>query len=801
MTDLIPSMTAATPGSSRGPSNSELSSEAIRSQKFDTSFRGYDTAQVRQFLARVGAHVSNLHDKTAGLSLELESARSVRPVIDLTEPMVEPRSAEETVELVVDTESASKAEQMLEDARREAKAIIGRANDEAGRIMLRARAESRGKQYDGSRVLLTDGPVGLGDTDVEVDAQTPDAARDQARAMISEARAVRERILTDLAKRRRTAHVQLEQLRVGREKLLETMREARRVVDVATADLLHAETEARLAAESAGRRVSEEPMPTAEQLGAELTGGRHLSSNRPLGVVVTTVEEDDVTDTAAVAEGAGGLEGREGGLGDSFEPHVDRSPTEPVSESTADAPDLVAASVVDSVDSVATPPAFPADEDETPTVELRMSDLLEIVEMTEVVEVVEVVAVPDDELLSALTESEALRASVDVSQDQLSVTVITAEDDVASQSLHRAADANPSVDGVPAGSAGSAVSAAGVEAKPVVRKRSAGAAFAQLRAGTTSPLTAREVVEPAVELAGALAKKHKSAAKRLKNEPQDGDQVTSPATALAAEPAAAKPMVVETVEAIEEVETTQPARMSEPTPSPVVAAAVAPTDVAAAILDRRGAELELLQLRVTRRLKRQLQDDHSAALSSVRRARGQATVASLLGDVDVAQQRLVDVLEPGMDEAFESGRRSIAMILGQPLKPHHAVSSATPLTVASQLAGKVFDDITNQVEAALADGSTEYATVLGSAFRDWSTDRIGLEVAASLSAAFGIAAAGQIEPGTSVTWVVDHGDDPSPDCDDNSLAGSVALGHTFPTGHALPPLGVGCRCIVVPSVS
>ena len=58
----------------------------------------------------------------------------------------------------------------------------------------------------------------------------PALAKEQARLMISEAKAVRERILTDLAKRRKSAHIQLEQLRVAREKLLESLRDARRVV-------------------------------------------------------------------------------------------------------------------------------------------------------------------------------------------------------------------------------------------------------------------------------------------------------------------------------------------------------------------------------------------------------------------------------------------------------------------------------------------------------------------------------------------------------------------------------------------
>ena len=805
MTDLIPSThtthtthalhaDATAPG--RGSGSADLSSESIRSQKFDTSFRGYDTGQVRQFLSRVGVHVSNLHDQVAGLSLELDSARSVRPVIDLTTPAgatvhTSEAHADATVELIVaDEASAVAAAQLVDDARREAKLIIDRANSEAGRILLRARAESRGKQRDGRGVepegdhlmghvstgMLADGPVGLGDTDVETDAVTAEAAREQARAMIGEARAVRERILTDLAKRRRTAHVQLEQLRVGREKLLETMREARRVVDVATGDLQHAETEARLAGEAAGRRVSEEPMPTADQLGAELTGGRHLSSLRH--VSSSRAEQQNESDFVP-------------------EPRADESARKIVP--------------------VATTVSFPddADHDEVPTVELRLSDLVTtqdllmetsvepavlaaeavLPEDAETVEVeqVEVALVEIIPVEFVSVEIDSLGALV---HDVALVAVITAEgpptpalemDPVveAQRTDDQRTDDQPTDDQLTddqltdfhleppvAQSAG-----------PVVRKRSAGAAFAKLRAehpGAGSIVPQGSQPASAGESAAAI--------------PAQRRQVKRASSAAAGVAATALPPGVP----LRVADVHEPETVVGVSGSPAVSSAAA-VDVAATVLERRSAELELLQLRVTRRLKRQLQDDHSAALSSVRRTRGHATVATLLGDPAVSLTRLVAVLESGTDEACESGRRSMAMLLGTPVNDHRLASAATPLTVAQQLAQQILTEITKAVETGLADGSSEYATVLGVAFRDWSTERIGREVTASLSNAFGIGAAGQIEPGTLVTWVVEHGDDPSPDCDDNSLAGSIRLGHTFPTGHALPPLGAGCRCIVVPT--
>ena len=47
-------------------------------------------------------------------------------------------------------------------------------------------------------------------------------------------------------------------------------------------------------------------------------------------------------------------------------------------------------------------------------------------------------------------------------------------------------------------------------------------------------------------------------------------------------------------------------------------------------------------------------------------------------------------------------------------------------------------------------------------------------------------------------WVVDSGPTPCPDADDNALAGALAKGEAFPTGHVCPPAHAGCRCLIVP---
>ena len=262
-----------------------MTPDEIRNARFSTGFRGYDTAEVREFLARVAASYGDVTART----FELDRLVIVGPTAAISATDAAGGASESgangggvedaknigdrpgVVEANEEAGSAHAAE-MLAAARNEAHAIVARANDDAARIILRARAESRGRPSADSAAIM--------DAAFSESPSDPALAKEQARHMIAEAKAVRERILTDLAKRRKVAHIQLEQLRVAKDKLQESLREARRVVEDTSRDLSTSEVEARLAAETAGRRVAAEPESTVAELEAELFGATHL---RPRG--------------------------------------------------------------------------------------------------------------------------------------------------------------------------------------------------------------------------------------------------------------------------------------------------------------------------------------------------------------------------------------------------------------------------------------------------------------------------------------------------------------------------------------
>jgi hypothetical protein len=103
---------------------------------------------------------------------------------------------------------------------------------------------------------------------------------------------VRERMLTDLARRRRTAREQLERLNGARERLLAAYEVVKRTVDEATTELTVALPEARLASELAMRRVSDEPEESVEVIEAELSVAR--MSGLPDHVAAAEVSDDEL---------------------------------------------------------------------------------------------------------------------------------------------------------------------------------------------------------------------------------------------------------------------------------------------------------------------------------------------------------------------------------------------------------------------------------------------------------------------------------------------------------------------------
>jgi len=290
------------------PEPSPLDATGIARRHFSTVRKGYDPTEVRAFLHELSEMVARLQ---RGESHQLDRAERAETRAQLAEQLDEHRLVEllgaETARVLEAARQAAgdiraKAEEsaarMVRDAQADAHAIVEQAErDGAARkreivseadqlrhdaeaILGQRRVEGqelvdemrRGAETERERMLAEGEQArAVAETDAE---RLRDTAREQSRQLVGEAQAVRERMLGDLARRRRTAREQLERLNGARERLLAAYEVVRRTVDEATVELTVALPQAKVASETAARRVSDEPEPSVEELEAELTVAR-----------------------------------------------------------------------------------------------------------------------------------------------------------------------------------------------------------------------------------------------------------------------------------------------------------------------------------------------------------------------------------------------------------------------------------------------------------------------------------------------------------------------------------------------
>ena len=190
---------------------------SVAEAKFSTARRGYDQDEVRELLRGVAAELGRLQERER----PARARAAHRPVARrrrcrrLDDETVARLLGEETLHVLQTArESASQIKIRAEEG---AARILREATDDANRIREQAEIEASRKRTDAAA-----------DAEAEVSL-----AKQQGREMVNEARAYRERVLSELTRRRELARQQIEQLILGRDRLLQVFERARLVaVDV-----------------------------------------------------------------------------------------------------------------------------------------------------------------------------------------------------------------------------------------------------------------------------------------------------------------------------------------------------------------------------------------------------------------------------------------------------------------------------------------------------------------------------------------------------------------------------------------
>ena len=239
---------AMTDGASLDPSELDQAS-------FELVRRGFDPLPVQRTLQHAAAVIRDLRRERDVLAARVAEVEAV-----LSEPLEAHRVAEAL---------GAEATQVLEAAHAAAAERAERAEREAEAI--RAEALAAADTTRAEAIAAREETLAAAERDAE---EVAEEGRQRGRGMVNEAQAVRERMLSDLARKRQTGRAQVEQLRAGRDRLLESLTIAQQSLDAAMKDLVDSVPEARAAAERAGLRIANEPTPTVETMEAEIEAAR-----------------------------------------------------------------------------------------------------------------------------------------------------------------------------------------------------------------------------------------------------------------------------------------------------------------------------------------------------------------------------------------------------------------------------------------------------------------------------------------------------------------------------------------------
>ena len=239
---------------------------------------------------------------------------------------------------------------------------------------------------------------------------------------------------------------------------------------------------------------------------------------------------------------------------------------------------------------------------------------------------------------------------------------------------------------------------------------------------------------------------------------------------------------------------TAPGETSVAADSAVVTTELEVTDEPRQLRDRA---LEPAHHDLSRSLKRVLREEQNLLLDALRnRKKGEALVSLLPGSE--ARDRLISAVDPGVSTAFEAGYEFLG---GAPKEREGDLDTdGTVKATSGRLADEILDALVARLAPRFENGSTdegEISEIVGSAFREWKAARVDALCLDYAISAFGAGEVAFARPqNMALIWNLDTTANGCPDCDDNGVAGKVAAGETFPTGHQHPPVHPGCRCFL-----
>jgi DivIVA domain-containing protein len=627
---------------------------AVGSAQFTVTRRGFDTEEVRDFLRSVSAELGRLQERERFLESELRAmqTRGMSGPGVLDEETVTALLGEETARVL--TVAREAAAQMRVRAAEAAERLVREANSDAIRVREDADIETARRRSDAT-------------SDVEAELEL---AKQQGREMVNEAREYREKVLSELARRRELARQQIEQLIHSRDRLVNAFDRAR------------------------------------------------LAAN---DVVGDLAEFDDLSNEVAHATGI----------------------TKPIIENSNGF-----------VDHTQDPEAIPQKMTGTQVIDVVEEEIIEDL-------------VADDEIIEEVIIEEVIIEEV------AETTITSIHEEQVGMSDHPSTDV-PAVEHL-------------AEVVQLFGKKHREATITPVVVPTTTAAPAAPIAKvEAPKIAEVKPQTSKTPAKTPAKKSVDDLFANLRKTSTAEVARTTKPKTAS-------LETTEP-KVVVPKPKAVI------PRVDGSVFVHRDEVLAPIIVTLTSKMKRVLADEENSMLTYLQGKKAAVALEKVLPEPSIHLQGYVEAVAEDVMSAAMGGAKSLSSSLKADLR--RKVTSSAVMQVMSKniddvLVRPLRDRIQRCVEQSDGDRE-EMSKLIRSVYREWKMQRVEQHIGDIARLAYSRGAYLVLDQGTSVCWMVDPNGPPCADAEDNSLAGAIALGTDFPTGHSHPIAHSGCRCLVTP---
>jgi len=219
------------------------------------------------------------------------------------------------------------------------------------------------------------------------------------------------------------------------------------------------------------------------------------------------------------------------------------------------------------------------------------------------------------------------------------------------------------------------------------------------------------------------------------------------------------------------------------------------------IFSKRDESLAPMIDLLAKKLRRVLADEENTVLNYLQSKKAQVALETVLPSFDSQVQSFVEATSKDLIEVAMVGAQSLTKSLKADLRKK--VSNTTVMQVMSKnLADSIVLPLRTRIQKCVeksAGDSNEMSSLIRTVYREWKMQQIDKLVGDIARLAYSRGAYLVLDTGTKVCWMVDPNGPACSDAEDNSLAGAIARGENFPTGHEHPVAHPGCRCLVVPS--